>query len=901
MSRLQAPARWTLAAFERLYAALSRLAPFSARDLRDAGARTTFRAVCIAGFDRHGWFGLVREGVRECADLTAAIMRARFDEGRTQPRESTFRAMTLGRDVRLAMRSLWTGRRTTAIAAITLALGIGINAAVFSVLDAVVWRQVPFRDAARLVTLWNFNIERKFAYAGFSRRLIQEWRGQTDLFDRVEAHEPASFIHDTGRGSEMVSGAVVTPGLFELLAVGAAEGRTFGVGDGRGGSSRLAVISDAFWRERLGAPADITRRDITLNGAAYRVIGVMPASFRFPSGLEEVWTPVDVDQPPPDVIPGRGMTPLARLAAGVTFAQAADQARARGERLSAAAGGPPGMTAQLISPGEFLSDERTERSLWILSGAVGFLFLIVCANVANLALSRSLTRARDLATLAALGASPRDLVRMAAIEQILLAGAGSLAGVGVAAVAVRAAVAALPDSMTLETLNVIDLDMRTMLFMVAAGATAALIFGLTPAAIAARTSLSGVLGRDGRTTMGSKPARRFRGALAVSEVAVSVVLLVGSALMARSFIRLASADQGFDARGLITVRLGLPASGYKDVPLRDRVTLEIAERMTALPDVDGVTVGGLPSETNLVTIGKLEVEGQPGTSGEVFVPLHEVPPNYFSVMGLPLVAGRAFRADEAADSVIVNQRFAAKHLQGRDPVGRRFRIEGKPWRTVIGVAGDTVANTESGGQRLEWYYPIGAASDAFRPTMARSAIIDYRTLIVRSAKPDAVIRQLTSAVSDRDASIVIWKVSRVEHQLADAIARPRVVFLMMSVFAGFGLALAMAGLYGVLSCLVTQRRQEIGVRIALGATSRQVRWLVLGNGLALTGIGLLIGLAAAIPLVRAMRSILYDVNPSDPAAIIAATLLLSLTAAFACWWPARDAGRINPVELLRGE
>jgi putative ABC transport system permease protein len=893
---LSAPASAVARLIELMFRGIGRLAPVSARDVRSPEALRTFRSVCQSGYERRGVPGLLREGLRECADLGWTVLTARA-EAMPSPAFPSLTPWT--RDLRMAWRALRHSRTSGAIAIATLAVGIGVNAAVFSVLDATLWRQVPFQHADRLVELWNFSPAQKITFSGLPHRVVPEWRRQTDLFDRVEAFGNQTLIYETDRGAETVEGAVVTPGLFELLGAGASRGRTFIAGEGQGGTNRVAVISDTFWRERLGSPADLTRIELRFSGNSYQVVGVMPRTFRFPTGSQEAWIPYDVEQPPAGGPAVRGLTPLARLAEGVTLEQATAEVTARGERVAAAGGGPPGITAALSQLGADVED-RTYTSLWVLSGAVGFLFLIVCANVSNLALSRSLSRARDLATCAAMGASPASLIRTTVLEQVLLASAGAIAGVGVAAAGIRLTLAALPEVMTAQTLNAIDLDMRVLSFMVLAGLTAALVCGLPPALLAARSSINSAVGGDRRSTTGSRHARRFRASLAVIEVAVSVVLLVGAAVMARSFIALATQDQGFDTRGLISLRVGLPSIGYKDVALRDAAAADIVTRMAALPGVAGVTVGGLPSDTTFITMGKIEFADRPGElTPQVMIPVHEVPPNYFATLGIPILAGRTFEPGDPEGSVIVNQRLAAKYFPGGDAVGRQFRMPGKPWRTIIGVVGTTLANTESGGGRSEMFYPVGKAVDTMRPTMPASAIVDFRTFIVRAHNPEQVMRQLPAAVHARDTSIVIWKTALVEHLLAEAIARPRVVFAMMSVFAGVGLILAMVGLYGVLSCLVAQRRQELGVRLALGAGSRDVRRLVLGHGLRLTAIGGALGLLAAWPLVRMMRSLLYEVDPADPLAMAGAAAIVGATALFSSWWPARDAGRISPVELLR--
>lgn len=889
--------RVALRLFERTFTALGRLAPHEARDIRDPQALQTFRNVCLAGHKRSGVLGLAWQGFRECANLAWTILALRIE---SMPRLSSPKLTPLFRDLRLAWRSLRHARSSSLIAVITLAAGIGVNAAVFSVLDATLWRQVPFRDAERLAELWSFSVAQKMTLQELvPRSQVQQWRHQEDLFDRVEAVGTETFIYETGRGAETLSGAVVTPGMFQLLGVNPSRGRTFAGDEGRGGSHRLAVVSDGFWRERLGSPSDISHVDVTLGGATYRVIGVMPAAFRFPTGTEEIWIPFDVEQPPADTTRTRGFTPIVRLRPGLAFEKAAPEVEARGERVGIAGGGAPGMTNKLGRMGQDV-DDRTTTSLWVLWGAVTFLFLIVCANVSNLALSRSLSRARELATCAAMGAPPSALVRITVMEQLLLAAGAALLGFGVAEAGIRVTVAALPETMTFRVLNAIDLDVRAVWFMAAAGIAAALVCGLPPALMAARTSIAGVFGSDPRVSTGSKQARRLRAILAVVEVAMSVVLLVGAAMMTRSFITLASVNQGYDTRGLISLQVGLPSVGYQSIPLRDEAAADIVTRIAALPGVSGVTVGGLPSDTVMVTMGKQEFSHRPGElTPQLMLPIHEVPPGYFSVLGLPFVAGRAFQPDDAEGSVIVNQRYAAKYFPNGNAVGGQFRMEGKSWQTIVGVVGNTLANRETGSGRVELFYPVGKAGNVMRPTNRASSVVDFRRFLVRAADPAQIIPQLAGAVHARDASIVIWKTTMVDHLLADAIARPRVVFVMMAVFAGFGLVLAMVGLYGVLSCLVAQRRQELGVRLALGAGTGDVRRLVLGHGLQLTAIGGGIGLLAAWPLVKAMRSLLYQVDPADPLALAGAAGVVVATALFSCWWPARDAGRINPLELLR--
>jgi predicted permease len=464
------------------------------------------------------------------------------------------------------------------------------------------------------------------------------------------------------------------------------------------------------------------------------------------------------------------------------------------------------------------------------------------------------------------------------------------------------AVWALPTVMTSGTLNAIDLDGRALTMLVTTGIITMFVCGLPPAWIATRTAVTAGLGYGGRTTAGSRATARLRAVLVVAEVGVSVALLVGAALITRSFIALTSVDQGYTPEGLISLRLGLPTAGYADADVGRAAMRDVGERIAALPGVTGVTIGGLPSDSGLMAFGALEIPGRAVVAGPPFIaPIHEVSESYFQVLRLPIRAGRAFVLDEISGAVIVNGRFANAYFAGMDPVGQRFRVGRGAWRTIVGVAADTLGDRERASRRFEFYYPIGQAADAARPVRRSSSIAQFHTVLMRTDSPDAIVPLLADAVHERDPSIVVWPADLVERLLAEAIARPRVAFVTILMFAGFGLVLAMVGLYGVLNHLVAQRRHEIGVRMALGAGTGNIQGLVMAHGLKLTCVGCALGLAAAWPMVRMMRSMFYEVAAADPAALITAVSIVSLTAVLACWAPARNAGRTNPVVLLRGE
>jgi putative ABC transport system permease protein len=806
----------------------------------------------------------------------------------------------LWHDVRLGWRGLVANRASAGLAVATLALGIGLSTAVFSILDSVLWRPVPYRDADRFVELAAFNIQRKFSFMGFySPQLMQAWRSQTDLFDRIEGYDTPSLVHTTEVGSEMVAGAVVTPGLISMLGVPPEAGRIFGPGDGQSATANLVVISDAFWRADLKQDPGAVGRELVFDGERYQIVGIMPAAFRFPNGQVQVWVPYDVAHPPTGAKAARTLTPIARLAAGVSRDAAKSEARARGARISASAGEGSDTTAEVYSIGNDI-DDKTRQSLWILAGAVGFLFLVVCTNVANLALARSILQARDLAVRAALGASRGDLIRETLVESGLMAAAGCAAGVGLATLLIQVARAALPDSMIASALNPLNLDPRAITFAIGLGSLAALLFGLPAAVVASGSSVAHLLGASSRGASASPLSRRLRSALVVAEVSVSIVLLVGAALMTRSFLKLESADKGFDSTNLISVRLGLPAQGYADVAVRNRFMQDAADRLRQTSGITGVTASGLPTDVRPIMLGPAEFAQRPGEVTEpLLVLMHDVPADYFTTLGLRLLAGRTFRTDDTAQAVVVSDSFARKYWADANAVGGQFRGKDRSWQTIIGVVGDIrpMAADQSGRGLL--YYQTGKAPQAMVPRMPASSIAEYRNLVVRAAHPADAIAALPAAIHAIDPTVVIWRTALVDHLYADAIARPRVVLALMATFAGVGLLLALAGIYSVLSYLVTQRVREIGIRLALGATPRDVGSLVLRNGLGLTIAGLVVGLALAVALTRVMRTLLYEVGPSDPLSMAAVSAMLLGTAMLASWWPARRAMRVDPVRLLR--
>lgn len=918
---------WLIRTFERGCRGLVRLAPAGALPPWEPDPAATFRSVCAAAYARRGWHGLVGEGLLEWLDLARAVTRVRLGLGsgggrweRPQPaRKGRFHMFRgLGHDARQAIRGLLASPANAAVAVLTLALGIGVNSTAFSALDAVLWHPVPFRDADRLGVLANFDVARKMSYTGTTRALVLEWRKQTDLFDRVEAYESASFVYESPTGAEMIAGAVVTPGMIPMLGMAPSAGRLFTSADGRAGTTRFAIVSDRFWRTALHHDRGVIGRRITLDGEVYAIVGVMSSNFRFPTAESDIWLPYNFVAPPPDDsgpqrdrLPGTGLrtssstgfVPVTRLRPGVAPVAAKAQVLDRGARLSAAAGRSAKLSADLRPLGRHV-DDTTRRALLVMGGAVGFLLLIVCANLANLALSRSLSRSRDYAVRAALGASRWVLVRQTFVENLVIAAAGVAGGLLTAAVVLRYVLAVLPDDMSANSFTAFGIDGRVVVFTLAVSLLAAIVFGLPPAILASRASMAGVLHSQSRSISGSKRARRVRGALVLVEVSLSIVLLVGASLMTRSLVKLYGADRGFDTHGLLALRLGLPAAGYKDAARRDEFTREAVERVRAIPGVvEAGAAGALPPEMTKVSFGKVEIAGGSGPSAaDSFVPLYEVQPDFFRTLGMRLEQGRAFTGTDAKKSAVISESFARKYWPDGHAVGGRFRFGTDDWQTVVGVV-DDVRRIRPGAStsQPQLYYRFGDTGNVAVAVGPSSTIIDTRTIVVRTPTPGAVAAALPGAIHDVDPTVVVRRTDLVDHLFADAIARPRTIFLIMAVFAAFGLALAAAGLYGVLSHLVEQRQREIGIRLALGARPADIGRRVLGSGLALTLAGVALGVGAALALVRVMRALLYEVDPSDPLSVGAVCAVLVAVAVLAAWRPARRAMRVDPVALLRTE
>ncbi|GMV20152.1 MAG: hypothetical protein AMXMBFR57_01010 [Acidimicrobiia bacterium] len=855
---------------------------------------STFRASCQQVRAAAGPLAVIRHVIAEWVDAVRGAIRTRrggLVTGGVPPRRDRRRRESTTSALRTGARSLRASPGHTAIAVITLALGIGANAGLFSVLDSLLLRPMPFAHGDRLVELHNHSIKGGVTFPGMDSVLTQRWREQTDLFDRVETFSSNFATYEGPEGIELDDMAYVTPELLTMLGVPPAQGRLFS--PFRGPAPDEVLLSERVWRSTFGARPDMVGSTLVVNGRSLRVVGLMPASFHFPSNGTELWLPMGPSSPE-----ARGAYALARLAPGRQLDAVAAAVTERGGRLQVESGGDAGVTATVYRRSD--RDARQVRSLQVLAGAVAFLLLIVCANLSNLALTKALSRAQDAGVRAALGASRGDLIREGLAEQLLIGVMGAVAGVIVAAGVVALAAATLPPDITLHTLNTIDLDARTLLLIAALGLTTPLLFGL-PAVWLRGSTMAGAFSLQSRGSTLSRTAVRWRNVMVVAEVALALVLLTGAALMARSVYSLINVDRGFDTDGLVTLTVGLPGAGYQDPGVRDDWSSRVLAEARQAPGISAVTIGGIPPRPSGQNFGRLEFAHLSGEAfGPMALPVYRVWPDYFETIRLRLVAGRAFSATEASDSIIVSESFARRFWPNQPAVGGQFRFTGtSSWSTVVGVARDVrqhQLDDEEGA--FEVFRPLQSQPGGAR-RRGDSIIEEHRTIVARAEHEAAALEQLRQVIRRIDPTVVLWTSGTVEGAFANAIAQPRLILNVLASLGALGVILATAGLYGVLSYLVATRTREFGLRMALGARPSAVFNLILRYGMALTLVGVIAGVLAALALVQVMQSLLYEVDSTDPLALGGVAVALGLVAAVAAWSPARKAMRVDPATLLR--
>ena len=804
---------------------------------------------------------------------------------------------TLWQDLRYGMRMLLKKPGFTAAAVVALALGIGANTAIFSVVNAVLFKPLNYREPERLVTLGHsypkLNLLAPISPAGY-----QSYK-TSSAFEDVATFYPFNYNLTAQGEPERVPGRRVTANFFSLLGQETARGRVFLPEEEQLGRDRVVILGNGLWQRRFGSEPDLLGKTITLNNESYTVVGVMPASFQF--GKDELWTPLAFtpEQLSPNQRGNEYLGSIARLKPNVTLEQAQAEMNTIVNRLVTETPDDFPPAGSWSVPIKFLHEEFVgdiRPALLVLLGAVGFLLLIACANVANLMLARATARRKEIAIRTALGAGRLRLIRQLLTESVLLAFVGGVAGLLLAVWGVDLLLALNPD--TVPRAREIGIDESVLGFTLGISLLTGILFGLVPALQASRTDLTETLKEGGRSSATGARLRSARSILVIAEVAVALVLLVGAGLLLRSFSRLLNVDPGFQTDNLLTMQIALPATKYREPQQVRSFYGQLIERVKNLPGVQSAgAVSNLPLSGS-VTSGNFQIEGRPVPPGtpSPHSDRRAATADYLSTMRISLLKGRYFTDRDVADApqvAIIDETMAKLYWPNEDPVGRRLTFEGGDnprWREIVGVVGPVKHKALDADLRGQLYFPHAQSSQA------------GMYLVVRAANdPMSLASTVRAAVRAVDVDQPVYNVRAMKEVLDNSVAQRRFSVLLLGIFAGVAMVLAAVGLYGVMSYTVTQRTHEIGIRMALGAQGGDVLKMVLGQGTVLALTGIVIGLIAAFALTRVMSSLLFGVSATDPVTFATIALLLAGVALLACYIPARRATKVEPVVALKYE
>ncbi|HEV7475788.1 MAG TPA: ABC transporter permease [Pyrinomonadaceae bacterium] len=799
---------------------------------------------------------------------------------------------SLFKDIQYGVRGLLKRPGFTIIAAITLALGIGANCAIFTVVNSVLLRPLPFPQSEEIAVLEGINPNAGITESNMSVPDFADWQSQNQVFAQLAGFVTGGMILANGDDTERVRGTAVTTDFFPLFRTNAALGRTFAPDDSRKGVEPVAVLSDSLWQRRFGADPNVIGTKVTLSGKSATIVGVMPPGFDYPAQTE-MWGVFNVDAGA-ERRDNRFLNVIARLKPGVTPAQAKAQLDTINQRLAQTYYETNnGWTVKVTNLRERMVGSL-RLSLFVLLGAVAFVLLIACANVANLLLARATVRAKEMALRTALGASRWRIIRQLLIESMLLSIVGGVTGVLLSVWLTKLLIAISPPNSP--RFNEVKPDLRVLIFTIGLTLFTGFVFGLVPAFQSSRVDLNERLKEGGRGGMSGGHHNRMRSLMMVSEIALSFMLLVGAGLLIKSFMRLRDVSPGFTASNLLSVRLS--AGKYSNGVPRAQFFRQAVERLNTLPGIQSSgAVLSLPLGGDTFNVGRAYIrEGRPATPEESGNAAYLVTmPDYFRTMQIPLLAGRTFTEQDTGDGVkvmIVNETMAKQLWPGQSPVGKRLTIwrDEKFPREIIGVVGDIKESldAEAGSQM---YVPY-----------AQDANWSSLSFVIRTnGDPLALAAGVRNELRSLDKAVPVFNVKSMDEVLATSVAPRRIPMLLLSAFAGVALLLAMIGIYGVTSYYVTQRTREIGIRMALGAQIGDVMRLVLKGGMVLAVLGIVIGLAGSFVLTRLMTSLLFGVNPTDVVTFAVVSLALLATALLASYLPARRATKVDPLIALRYE
>jgi putative ABC transport system permease protein len=799
---------------------------------------------------------------------------------------------TFWQDLRYGARMLLRRPGFTLIAVVTLAIGIGLNTALFSVVNSILLSPLPFHEPARLMQVWETWPAEEAHSGTASPNNLLDWRAQTHSFEALSGYSIWLFTLTGTNEPTEIPGLKVTANFFTALGVTPQLGRTFLPEEERPGGAQSVVISHDFWRSRFGGRADVIGQKLRLDDGAYTVTGVLRPDFRqteFRAGYRaEVWVPLELD-PAAALRGSHSLRVIGRLRPGVTEAQAQTEMSAIAERLAQAYPATnSGRGVRLVPMLEQVTG-NVRRVLWQLQCATVLVLLICCANIANLLLARVAEREKELAIRTALGAGRWRIARLLLSEGAALAALGGALGALLAKWALDALASLAPK--TIPRLDEIALDARALTFALLTSLATALIFGLAPAWQAARVNLNNTLKETGR---GAARGQGMRGALVVAEVVLTLVLLAGAGLLLRSLVEMQRVDLGFNPERLLTMRVSLLDSKYPERRQAADFYQQLLAEITRLPGAQSAAVTSNPPLIKLSDNWmRFFLEGQPVDPGRApSAKYATVSPDFFRTMEIPLRAGRVFNERDTRDTTqvaVINEYLARRHFPNTDPLGKRLLV-GRATREIVGVVGNVRHESPEGEEAEKLYVPHAQSPRTTLLLLART-----------TAEPESLAAAIQQTVWRQDPDAAVSNLATMETALGEAIARPRFNASLFGLFAAVALILAAIGLFGVMSYTVTQSTREIGIRMALGAQARDVLKLVVGQGLALTFAGLVLGLIGALGVTRLMKNLLYGVTAADPLTFICVSLLLVLIALLACYIPAQRATKVDPMIALRNE